>query len=98
MENLEFLSSVMSKALIGTLGRWFLELSQLPNFTWWVWHCSAPRLSRKHPEKRSEFRFPPRRILLYIDDDEDDEHEEEHKDDEDDEDDEMDENEDDKGH
>ena len=61
-----------------------VSTSKLPNFTWWVWHCSAPRLSRKHPEKRSEFRFPPRRIWLYIDDDEDDEHEEEHKDDEDD--------------
>ena len=66
---------------LGTLGRSFLELSQPPNFAWWMWRCSAPGLSRKQRGKRSQVRFPPRRILLDIDDEEEDAHEEDHKDD-----------------
>ena len=41
-------------------------------------------LSRKRAEKRSQVRFPPRRILLDMDDEEEDAHEEDHNDDKDD--------------
>ena len=70
--------------IFGTLGRSFLELSQPLNFAWWTWRCSASGLSRKRPEKRLQVRFPPRRILLDIDDEGEDAHEEDHKDDKDD--------------